>query len=141
MISNSNSNHLALQTGILLELLLERTAGKKLQSKSKESKLISRINKFLHSHTDECSGVKAVADHLAMNERTLRKRFSDSYGINLGDYIQDFKLNRAKQLLTHSTMPVYNIALECGFSSSPSFCRAFKTQTGISPKQYRNGAD
>ena len=47
------------------------------------------------------------------------------------------RIERAKDFLRHSSMPVTDIALSCGFSSSSHFSNAFRREVGTTPVAYR----
>lgn len=47
------------------------------------------------------------------------------------------RIERAKEYLRHSSMPVTDIALVCGFSSSSHFSNAFRREVGMTPIAYR----
>ncbi|UXN66783.1 AraC family transcriptional regulator (plasmid) [Phyllobacterium sp. A18/5-2] len=47
------------------------------------------------------------------------------------------RIERAKDFLRHSSRPVTDIALSCGFSSSSHFSNAFRRETGTTPLAYR----
>ena len=48
-----------------------------------------------------------------------------------------FRIDKAKSLLTDTDMTVTDIARECGYSSYNYFVRQFKTAEGMSPSEYR----
>ena len=47
------------------------------------------------------------------------------------------RLEKANQMLRHSTLAVRNVALACGFASIPYFCRAYKARYRTSPGSKR----
>ena len=47
------------------------------------------------------------------------------------------RLNKAKELLLSSNMPICEIAEKSGFSDASYFSRSFKKSVGLTPKQYR----
>ncbi len=52
-------------------------------------------------------------------------------------YVHRQRINKAKDLLTFSNLPLSQIALQAGFASPSYFCRAFKAATGFSPAAFR----
>ncbi len=53
-----------------------------------------------------------------------------------GAYYRRLRLRRAADLLAHSTLPVRDVALACGFSDMSSFARAFREQEGhLAPRR------
>ena len=49
-------------------------------------------------------------------------------------------IERAKQLLGESVLPLADIALEAGFQTQSRFTTAFRRTTGFTPAVYRKGA-
>ena len=77
-----------------------------------------------------------LAEALGISEVYLRKLFLTQLATTPRRYILDARISSAKQLLTDTGLCVTAIAEKCGFSSVYHFCRAFKTETGLTPTQY-----
>ena len=52
------------------------------------------------------------------------------------NYILYRRITRAKELM-YTDLSLNDIAFKCGFSDYSNFLRAFKKQTGLSPRQYK----
>ncbi|MGQ9491544.1 MAG: helix-turn-helix domain-containing protein [Anaerolineae bacterium] len=52
-------------------------------------------------------------------------------------YLNRYRIQQAKQLLTNTHKTITEIALEVGFSSSSYFSRIFRRKTGMTPEAYR----
>lgn len=98
---------------------------------------LSRINRRLHSGGTDARNIAAIAAEIGVSERLLRHRFRESFGVAPGAYVRDFELNRAAGLLTHSDLPLGEIARRCGYASQAAFSRAFRERTGQAPREYR----
>jgi len=77
-----------------------------------------------------------IAKQCHISEVYFRKLFVAQYHIPPKQYLINIRMNRAKQLLAEGTLKTSAIAIECGFTSSYHFCRAFKNQIGITPTEY-----
>lgn len=53
------------------------------------------------------------------------------------EYLRRLKVNRMKELLLTSDSPVFNIALESGFSESENIYRIFRKNVGCTPLEFR----
>ena len=71
------------------------------------------------------------------SQEYLLRTFKKKEGITILQYINDLKLDRARQLLSETDMPVKAIAEELGFTSVGYFGRFFRGKTGLSPNAYR----
>lgn len=67
----------------------------------------------------------------------FRHIFHHAIGISPKQYILDKRLEHAKKLLSTTSLPITEIAYQCGFSSSSLFAKQFKNKTDLSPIRYR----
>ena len=70
--------------------------------------------------------------------KNLKKGFKEIYGKPVYKYIFDFKMERAKQLLSNGNLNVNEVSYDLGYSSSSHFIAAFKKKYGITPRTYTN---
>ena len=70
---------------------------------------------------------------LSSFKREFRKEFDDSPT----NYINEKRIEKAKELLSVTNLPISEIAYETGFRDSLYFTRLFKKKTGIPPTSYR----
>ena len=81
-----------------------------------------------------------ISDLSAMENMSLssfNRLFTRVTGVTPGDYILKAKIEKTKELLRCTDMPVTEIALEYGFSSSQYFATVFKRFCYATPTQYR----
>ena len=57
--------------------------------------------------------------------------------MNPAQYYMNLRLRRAQELLTHSSMPVMQVTVACGFQSASHFCKAYRSLFGHSPSEER----
>ncbi len=81
--------------------------------------------------------VKEMADAVGFSEVHFRKLFKNSYGISPKQYLQNLRLDMAKNLMETGNVSISGIAAECGYSSIYYFSKLFKEKTGYSPYEYR----
>ncbi len=58
-------------------------------------------------------------------------------GKNIKDYINEYRLEQAKELLNDSRVRVSDVAAEVGYSNFSYFSTLFKKYTGLTPNEYR----
>ena len=63
--------------------------------------------------------------------------FKDKYGIDMAAYLENRKLNKAKELLRFTIRPISEIAEDLGMSDEESFCRLFSEKEEMLPDEYR----
>ncbi|BCL35272.1 helix-turn-helix domain-containing protein [Nostoc sp. MS1] len=93
---------------------------------------------FIESHLDQSFTLAQVAEALGMSLYHFCRQFKQSTGVAPHQYITRQRLDRAKQLLRHSQLPITDIALQVGFATPSAFTRLFRRITGTTPKYYRN---
>lgn len=70
-------------------------------------------------------------------ERTFKRRFKAATGIPLIDYLQNLRIEAAKELLETTSVAVDEISAEVGYSDASFFRRLFKRLVGLTPVAYR----
>lgn len=78
-----------------------------------------------------------LAAACGVSEVYFRRIFTNHLGTSPKQYIIDFRLKRAKQLLTENARSVREISEDCGFASPYHFARIFREHEGLTPTEYR----
>lgn len=81
--------------------------------------------------------LEEVAEYVNISPFYLSKIFKKCTGINFIDYLTDLKIEKAKELLENTDMPVINIAIELSFNEPNYFTRVFRKISGMTPSNYR----
>ena len=68
----------------------------------------------------------------------MSKIFSRITGRPLMAYISDRRMEKAKELLLATELPVSRVAMEVGFTNFSYFSKMFRTYTGSTPNEYRS---
>jgi AraC-like DNA-binding protein len=80
-----------------------------------------------------------LAKKLETNAAVISKAINQGFGLNFNDFINNFRIEAVKssfQLGEHKKSTLLGIAFDCGFNSKATFNRAFKKNTGFSPKEF-----
>jgi transcriptional regulator GlxA family with amidase domain len=83
---------------------------------------------------------RAVARTVACSrvpERTLKRRFKSATGLSIMDYVQNLRIEHAKQLLETTGLPVDEVGVESGYDNASFFRRLFRKRCGLAPGDYR----
>lgn len=92
---------------------------------------------LMEETVEERLSVAEIARRLNVSLDKLERAFQQELAIPPSRYYRTLRLRRAGDLLAHSSLPINEVALACGFSSPSSFARAFKSQFGMSPREIR----
>ena len=101
---------------------------------------VAKSLRYIWEHGHEPIRIVDLLGVAAMSRRGLHKAFLEHVGRTPGLELQRVRIDRAKKLLTESSLKVEVIARTCGYQSINSFCVAFKRVTGMSAKVFRENA-
>ncbi len=98
------------------------------------------IVSYIEEHCQEPVTLRQLADTVSCNTQYLCRFFREISGMSPIQYLIAYRLERACHMLTHTTLPVTAIALDCGFDNISYFIRKFRDTKGCTPKEYRKRA-
>lgn len=81
--------------------------------------------------------IERIAQSCGVSARSLQMLFRDYLGCSPREHLIDVRIDRAKQLLAQTDMPLHKIAQVIGLGSDAYLCRLFKKVTGQTPNAYR----
>lgn len=93
---------------------------------------------YIQMHFAEKITVKDIADHLHIHPSYLSYIFKKSTGQSVNKYINFYRVNIAKHLLSDTDDSITSIALKTGFYDSQHFFKTFKKISGMTPSEFRN---
>lgn len=109
------------------------------QSSSDDRILFKQVSDYIEKSYMDTINVRLLADLYNINENRLFYVFSKYAGMGAGDYLMLHRLNRAKELLITSDIPIVAVAKSVGYYDPYHFSKRFKKQFGISPSKFREG--
>lgn len=98
---------------------------------------IALIQDYIHEHYGEKITLEFAASYVFMSPAHFSKLFKKSTGKNFVDYLAEYRIEKAKQLLVGSALMIYQISEQVGYSNFNYFSKVFKRYTGMTPKDYR----
>ena len=78
-----------------------------------------------------------IADSIGITRGYLSLCFKEVFQLSLQEYITDYRLKKAKEMLVDSDMKIKEIAFYTGYQDELYFSKAFKKKYGISPRAFR----
>ena len=99
--------------------------------------VVRQCEDWLTEHFKDQDAIARITEMASVPERTLKRRFKSATGSSLIEYLQNLRVEEAKQLLENTTMPVEEISEQAGYSDASFFRRLFKRLTGLTPARYR----
>jgi AraC family transcriptional regulator len=98
---------------------------------------ILQISDYIHDHLAEEIKIAELANLTRMSHFHFSRLFKQAIGVSPQQYVIEQRVERAKQLLKQTQLPIMEIAIQCGFSSHSHLGKWFRQCTGLSPKAYR----
>lgn len=112
---------------------VEKKAGTNLRTMNYMREAIQYINmKYCESIM-----VQQIADHCGVDRAYLSKIFKYATGNTLQEYLIQFRIKRAKQLLKDTDLSVKYVSYSVGYNDPFTFSKVFKKQEGVSPSVWR----
>ena len=100
-------------------------------------KQINSVVSYVSKHYKAISSLDEICSACYINKSYLCRLFKSTFAISVWEYIANLKIRNACELLTSTSLSVYDIALESGFNTSQYFSRIFKRHIGLTPVEYR----
>lgn len=121
----------ARQSG-LLPRAAEETADENVYQKS-----MAMICDYVENHFMHAISMQDLCDLLLVSPQHLCRIIKSCTGKRPTEYINMIRIEKAQGMLSETDEPVERVGLRCGFENANYFCKIFKKQTGMTPKQYR----
>ncbi len=127
-------------TEVLLVELIRMNFGRSNETpllKALADKSISRALHLLHEDPAKAWSLDSLASEVGMSRAGFAKRFKSLVEYSMFDYLTQLRLQRARELLEDTQLPLCTIANRVGYESDLAFARTFKKRLGVTPTAYR----
>ena len=88
-------------------------------------------------YADVSLSIKSIAARIHVNAAYLGRTFYKDTGRYFSDYLNEFRIRKAKELLLNPETRIQEIGEQVGYVSSSYFAQVFRQQTGVSPSKWR----
>lgn len=95
------------------------------------------VLEYVKEHYFEPITSRTVAEVLYLNNSYFCRLFKKTFGCCFTEYLINYRVERAKYMLSKSEKSISEIALKTGFSSFSYFSKTFRTIVGVTPSVYR----
>lgn len=89
------------------------------------------------NYSDPTISIEMIADDIQLSASYVSTLFKKATGIAFSQYLLQYRIDAAKDLLCNSGEKISVISEKAGFGTYNNFVRMFKKKTGVSPSQYR----
>lgn len=99
---------------------------------------LKEVREYIHEHLDQNLTLTKLAARANLSTHYFASLFKQSTGFSPHQYITRCRIEKAKQLLQQTELPIIEIALEVGFQNQSHFTRVFRQHLKVTPKAYRD---
>jgi AraC family transcriptional regulator len=114
-----------------------RSAPSKFAGSKLSSAQLRRILGFIEENLHRDVSMSELAGLLGMSSDVFARKFKANLGVPPYSYVLEQRIRRAEVLLSRSSKPIAEIALEVGFSSQSHFTTQFRRFSNLTPGAYR----
>ena len=109
------------------------------ESRSYDSvvQMVNEAHEMLISNLKKRYTIEELSSKFHINQTTLKAVFKTVFGQSVAAYMKEYRIKRAMEYLIQSDKTISEIAYEVGYESQSKFTQAFKSVTGVLPKDYR----
>ncbi len=90
------------------------------------------------AHLGESLAIADLAQACALSRSHFSRAFKCTTGLSPQEWIRRQRIQRAKELITGSSLSLTQISLECGFCDQAHFSHIFTRSEGVNPMTWRN---
>lgn len=103
----------------------------------KDVRRMQQICAYVMKHYVHSITLDDIAEEVGMNRSAFCSYFKRCKGMTFSQFVTQYRLNTACELLKHSQKGVSEICYMVGFNDLPHFVRVFTAAMGLSPSKYR----
>ena len=133
-------NRVRYYLSLALRLLSTQCVGGRTKVSQQEQIAAERMKqmlRFVEEHYAEELTVERIASSVALSESACLRSFRQMLGITPIQYVKQFRVEKAAELLRSTRLKTGEIGMECGFADGSYFIKTFREIKHCTPKEYR----
>ena len=99
--------------------------------------VVNTALKYIDEHYKEELTIDKICAKVSFSKYYFCKIFKEHTGMTLHQYLTEYRVNKSKEYLTYSKLPIHAVALEVGFKNTLNYSRSFKQYVKMTPSEYR----
>lgn len=108
------------------------------ESKEVDNLIISKVILYIEENYSNKITLQSIADKVFISPSYLSRLFKKHMGINLNEYILEYRMEKAKNYLKQARYNINEVANLVGYKDTKYFSSSFKKIIGLTPIEYRN---
>ena len=98
---------------------------------------VNEVHDFLTTDLSKRYTIEELSLKFHINQTTLKMTFKTVFGQSIAAYMKEYRIKKSADLLKRGDKSISQIAYEVGYENQSKFTQAFKSITGVLPKDYR----
>lgn len=98
------------------------------------------ILSYINEHYTQDISLETLAREFGLNPHYISSLLSGITHQNFRAYLNSYRIEKAREMLRTTDLPITVIALDCGFETLRTFNRVFLNTAGATPREYRNAS-
>ena len=115
----------------------EQTQTGESDSSRRISQVRDEIEGYISAHFADDLSMQDVARAMNYSDAYFCKLFKQCFKVNFSTYLNEYRVEKAKNLLQTTRSSIKDISIRCGYTDSNYFARVFRRVTGVTPSEYR----
>lgn len=107
----------------------------------KNNSIVERAIELIKCNMETDVSLETIASQIPISSTYLSSMFKNKTGVSYKNYITQIRLNKAKELLLNTDLPIYEIASKTGYKDQRHFSTLFQSKVGMLPTEYRKHVD
>ena len=104
---------------------------------SRDAERIRMMLSYIDEHYREDLNVSVLSDSAEISESEAMRCFHNMLGTTPIQYVKNYRIRKAAEMLQVSDDKIVDIAIDCGFQDMSYFAKTFRESKGITPTDYR----
>lgn len=104
----------------------------------KKNELAANMERYISDNLDKKLSVNDLCDKFHITKNTLYENFHFSFDMTISEFITKKRIEKAKNMLAETQLPISDIAQQCGFNNNTYFFKVMKDRENTTPKHYRD---
>lgn len=126
-------------SGVPQEMMAQAPVESRKEDESEGNFIVARTMSYINEHYAEKLTLQQLADFLFISTWHLCRVLKKSTNMNYVDILNNVRIEHAKKFLRETNLKVYEVSERVGYSDIAYFSKVFRSVTGLSPKQFREG--
>lgn len=124
-------------TNLLTMMVMGRYAVRNVPILTRHEEQLKMAVQYIQNNYAVHVSVTDVADRAGLSPSYFARLFRQYTGLTPYEYLLNYRVNQAKEMLRDTNMPVAEVGTSVGFTDACNFSRTFRRITGSTPNSYR----